>query len=101
MRFKTGVKAYGVQPPTTLAMHVMDELFVRETGDEMVVTSLMDGTHSPKSLHRFGLAFDFRTHDIPQGSLGVILAEFRSKMPGWQVVIEPDHGHVEYDPTWG
>ena len=69
------------------------------TGREAVITSAKDRSHSPNSLHYKGLAVDIRTHgvdDVDLDRLRVHLAEALGK--SWDVVLESDHMHIEYDP---
>lgn len=66
-------------------------------GEPCVITSALDGKHSKGSLHYKGLALDFRTRtlDDPQ-ALATALATALGD--DYDVVLEGDHLHVEYDP---
>lgn len=64
--------------------------------ERCVVTSTDEGTHGAGSLHYGGWAFDL---EKPQRSRNVILEECKQKLgPGWQIVVEANHWHFEYDP---
>lgn len=62
-------------------------------GYDLYVTALRDGNHSFGSLHYDGLAFDIRkaekiTLELMRGACG----------PGFDIVDEGTHYHVEFDP---
>ncbi len=66
-----------------------------------VITSAWDGKHSPQSLHYAGRAIDLRTWylddaEATAASLHRLLN--RHYGPVFDVVWEPDHIHLEYDP---
>ena len=60
-------------------------------GEDLFVTSTREGNHGYGSLHFIGKAFDIRPSVVPvavRDALG----------PGWDVVVEGNHIHCEYDP---
>ena len=63
----------------------------------LVITSALDGTHKPGSKHPAGHALDLRSRTLPDvfgmaDQLRAIIG------PDYDVVVEPDHIHIEYDP---
>lgn len=76
-------------------------LWREKQGLRLVVTSGLEGAHSPASLHYYGRAVDFRTNDltIEQAER---FTEFVKKAVGdnYDVILEKTHLHVEYDPKW-
>jgi hypothetical protein len=63
-------------------------------GEDLLITSLCDGFHSWTTLHR-GYAFDYKKPKHPK------LTYKRCKAalgPGFDLVIEDDHDHAEFDP---
>lgn len=61
-------------------------------GLDFIVTSIREGTHSARSLHPLGHAWDYD----PQG---VDLAHDKAVLgPDYDVVEERDHRHAEFDP---
>lgn len=106
MMFKETVNRQGVQPCIYWAIGIA-EMIYREAGFICVVTSMTDSHENrPNSLHHKGLAVDLRTRHLPAeirqkvaGSLKAILDPL-----GFDVVLESDHIHMEYDPkgkeTW-
>lgn len=103
MRLKRGVITNGVQPPIWFALGVATEVF-GELNKVLIVTSLADGhADKPRSLHHKGLAADLRTRDLkPEQRKNVCdwLAESLDHL-GFDVVLESDHIHIEYDPKQG
>jgi len=72
-----------------------------EFGREMTVTSLRDGhEHKPKSLHNKGLAADLRTRHLGKDERTLVFGRLKKHLDYWgyDVVLEPDHIHVEYQP---
>lgn len=78
----------------------------------MTVTSLLDGTHNPGSLHPKGFAADIRTRDLNPQQVQLFYADLYTYLDkhGYDIVMEsvgstPDttaqHVHVEYDPHPG
>lgn len=73
-------------------------------GSTVVITSARDGTHSRASLHYVGLAVDVRSTGDRIGapkdeSPAVWAARLRQYLgSAYDVIVEADHIHVEYDP---
>lgn len=98
MKIKPGVRILGLRPEMLLAVIAAEGLY-RELGVEAVITSGIDGTHSKGSKHYAACALDFRTNSLPAGSW----QEVRNKLAeslgeDFDVVLEEDHIHVEFDP---
>jgi hypothetical protein len=85
-----------------LALMVADGVWKRNGINELTVTSLLDGVHSPKSLHYEGKAMDLRTKGT--GMMERLFQELKRALPpGYDVVLEDkegvnEHIHVEWDP---
>ena len=81
------------------AMKKADEVSIRLTNKEIVVTSLLDGVHSKNSLHYVGNAFDMRIWIYTQKQIAEIDKRLKKELgKDYDVVLEKDHFHVEYDP---
>jgi hypothetical protein len=65
---------------------------------DAVITSGNDSHHMDGSLHYRGLALDFRTSHLSEGQITIISAKIKDALPGYDVVLESDHLHIEYDP---
>jgi hypothetical protein len=106
--FKSGVRTYiydlrrsphtlSVQPQIFHAITVAAMVYaVAKT--PLVVTSLMDGKHSQRSLHYKGLAVDLRIWNLNAPVEQVVTALRSALGEDYDVVLESDHIHVEYDP---
>jgi len=61
-----------------------------------IVTSTYEGDHGAGSLHYGNDAFDFRLTFSEPGSF---VRELKKRLrPGFDIVVEEDHIHIEYDP---
>lgn len=97
IRLKPGVDVSGLQPEAWRIVSEAGALW-RERGDELTVTSARDGTHSAQSLHLQGLAVDVRTRDLAKMEILDRAHELLGRLGGgYDVIIEADHLHVEYD----
>jgi hypothetical protein len=66
-------------------------------GLSVVLTSGRDGVHKPDSLHPKGRAVDFRRY--AGADMDAICHMIASRLgPDFQVILEPDHVHIEFDP---
>ena len=97
MRFKEGVQLRGVRGEVVAAFAVADALHREVAGRAAVITSVCDGKHRAGSLHYVGLAFDLRIWHLPD--VEKFAAELRARLTDeFDVVVEDDHIHVEYQP---
>lgn len=107
MKLKQGVSLAGINPKMRHAMREADAIW-KQLGREAVITSGTEAAdnegnlyHSAGSLHYSGLAIDLRTryfNDGGQAAAGLLRERLRTFGPGFQVVLESNHIHVEYDP---
>ncbi|GAB5451823.1 MAG: hypothetical protein Hals2KO_21510 [Halioglobus sp.] len=92
------VELDGLQPETVLAILITYLVFTNH-GYEFCLTSVKDGVHGNKSLHRFGYAFDSQTHHIPLDTSKMIETTVRQCLGReYDVVLKETHLHVEFDP---
>ena len=103
------VKIAGVQPETVFAIFVVKEIYDRMVPPDyigsfpFVLTSVKDAKHMKGSKHYDGQAFDLRTWVFKEHSRLVNIDAFaeacRSSLGrDFDVVIEKDHIHIEFDP---
>jgi hypothetical protein len=98
VELKAGVRLANLTPQIVLALMVADQEY-RKSGFNLVVTSISDSKHGIGSLHYSGQAADLRTRTVPvkhRQSLRDTIA--RMLGPEFDVVLESDHIHLEYDP---
>jgi hypothetical protein len=94
MKFKEGVQIRGMRPEIAAALAVLSTV-----KQDAVVTSVTDGTHSKGSLHYAGAAFDVRTRELNPDQVDVLAAELEVALTDeFDVVVEPTHIHVEFQP---
>lgn len=100
MLIKTDVITDGVQEPIWYALGVADQMY-SEFGAQLVVTSLVDGVHPDlKNIHGRGFAADLRISDLEGERPKEIRDELAQRLYslGYDVVLEKDHIHIEWDP---
>jgi len=106
MQIKAGVKVDFVEPFLS-ALNTIGNSFL-SLNLPWVLTSGVDGTHRPGSLHYLGLAGDFRlgpqyARSFRENVASRVRADLAkwcvdNSLPGrFDVVLEPRHLHVEYD----
>ena len=68
-------------------------------GYSCVCTAGTDGKHMEGSLHYKALAVDLRSRHVAADALPKIVSELKERLgKDYDVVIEGDHVHCEYDP---
>ena len=98
MRFKKGVKIFGVRNEISLAIICVNQMF-HDFTYSCVITSVTDGKHSRTSLHNSGGAFDVRTRYLEDDEAKEIALEIADALTDeFDVVLEKDHLHIEFQP---
>lgn len=99
MIFKEGVKIAGARPEIVIAMSVADQVYQKLTGNEVVITEVTGGKHGTGSLHYVGAAIDIRIRDLSKDMINRIVLELRERLgENYDVVMETDHIHIEFQP---
>lgn len=97
--FKDGVKVDGIKKETIELMLLLNTFFVRQISKPFVVTSCTDGRHMKGSKHYSGYAIDIRTRHLTKREIGILVSWFTTYYDKYyDMVVESDHIHVEYDP---
>lgn len=97
MKAKEGVVLAGLQLPMRIVLCEAAMIW-RQHGQELVITSALDGVHSPGSLHPFGYAVDLRTRYFkPSEAIAIGEELYRALPEGYDVIPYKTHIHVEYD----
>lgn len=99
---KKGVDAKGVCPEMWMGIGVIAAVWQR-AALQLTLTSLTDGVHPLGTEHKDGRAVDIRTRDIEPRRVKDLALEVKQILDplGFDIVIEKDHIHVEYDPKAG
>ncbi len=98
MRLKPGARIRHCNPEILWAGNVAAWVYDK-AGQELVITSGTDGSHSRSSRHYQGDALDLRTwYFDPEKRLWVRDAIAERVGPDFDVVLESNHIHMEYDP---
>ncbi len=95
---KPGADITGIRPEIVLAIVLAQPIFAAH-GVPLVITSVMEGKHSRGSLHYVGLAVDLRVNDLPPSEWEIVTDQVKAALgPQFDVVLEKDHLHVEFQP---
>jgi len=97
MKAKRGVTLAGLKLPMRLVLIEADWVW-KLYGVELVITSTLDGVHTPASLHPFGYAVDLRTRYFDKDLHKGIASQLQSILgKDYDVILHKTHIHVEYD----
>lgn len=99
VQYKPGVSGTPTAPIQT-AISKADAIYTTWGVSVLVVTSLRDGKHSAGSLHYSGNAVDLRRWDLDARKItSQVVSQLKSQLGSdYDVILESDHIHVEYDP---
>lgn len=111
MDIKKGASLEGIKPEVKHAIEVIDKIYIAN-GADLTITSGTegkpgDGVHKHDSLHYSGQAFDCRTWVFKNDQNGqtsmkkvnAVAKQIREALGrDYDVLVESDHIHVEYDP---
>ena len=96
------VHLLNLQPQVLFALMVANDVY-DQFGIDCVVTSANDGAHSTTSLHYAGSAVDLRIRNFDNRDdaqeAAFIIADSLNKH--FDVLLEDDHIHIEYQPRRG
>ena len=93
---KSGVDLRGLTPQMAIAYTIACRCYGQY---DCVITSASDGKHGPNSLHYNGQALDLRTRHINGQGLQLVVDKLKEAFGSqFDVVLESDHIHVEFDP---
>lgn len=98
MKLKHSVRLQGLQPQILLAVMVADDVY-KKYGKELVITSVNDSRHGKNSIHYRGNAIDTRTRYFSYDEKIAVYKEIKERLTvDFDVVLEKDHIHIEFDP---
>jgi hypothetical protein len=95
---KPGVRITGIRPELLIAVIAAERVF-DHAGHDLMLTACIDGKHMAGSLHYSGLAVDIRTKNVPVTGVPELIARIKACVGGdFDVILEADHIHVEFQP---
>jgi len=97
LKIKAGVEPYRLLIMVAAVGNVAQTLLYPQ---DVVITSGIDGVHREGSKHYSLNAIDVRTNNFPTAKSKLIFQDsVKVRLgPDYDVVLEPDHLHIEYDP---
>lgn len=96
---KTGVDLRGLQPQMAIAYTIACQVYQEKSAVLCVITSASDGKHGPNSLHYKGMALDLRTNSLRAEQVHPVYTALKIALGDqFDVVLETDHIHLEFDP---
>lgn len=99
LAIKQGVRLAKLQPQIVLGLISLHSLWEKYGYGALTITSGSDGDHKTGSLHYSGNAVDLRIRHLHPDDLKHIVSAARAALGSdYDIVIEPDHIHFEYDP---
>lgn len=98
MKIKDGASIQGIDIKIRPALIAADRIW-KEHGQELVITSGLDGAHSAGSLHYYGLAIDCRTRYFTSETKCLVADKLKLSLSNdFDIVVHGSHIHIEYDP---
>jgi len=95
MLIKAGVDISRLRPEIRKKLNEIARRVWSIEEEELIITSTYEGSHSEGSLHYADLAVDIRQHK--HGTL--VRQELRYNLgDDYDIVLEAEHIHIEYDP---
>ena len=99
VEFKDGVSVDGIKKETITLIAILNYYFVIYINKPLVITSCTDGKHMKGSKHYSGYAIDIRTRHLDELEINGLIGWFKyNHDKKYDIVVEKDHIHVEYDP---
>lgn len=98
MKIKRNVVMAGLQLPMRQALKAADILWTRH-GQELVVTSALEGEHSAGSYHYYGYAVDLRSRYFTDMIKRDIVVRLQRDLgpKGYTVIGEASHIHIQFN----
>jgi len=98
MKIKKGANIQGLNIKMRRVLVAADKIW-GELGQELVITSGLEGEHSAGSLHYYGRAVDMRTRYFDNATKKLAHRTLSDELDDrYNIIVHPSHIHVEYDP---
>ena len=95
MLIKAGVDISRLRPEIRKRLKGVAAIIWANESEELTITSTYEGTHSESSLHYANLAIDIRRKKESMFAYNEIKRWLGND---YDVILETDHIHIEYDP---
>ncbi len=97
MQIKDDVIMTGLQIPMRQVLKHANQIWKNE-GQELVITSALDGTHSAGSYHYYGYAVDLRSRYFTTTKKKEVVRKLKDALgTDYTVIGEHTHIHVQYN----
>jgi len=102
MKLKKGVKIMGIKPEIAFVMPIIDGVVnIYDKVEGCVITSACDSKHGVGSRHYIGLGIDVRTRNMTEPQQQYCATDLNDRLgEDFDVVLEKDHIHIEFDPKY-
>lgn len=102
MFIKKGASINGIKPEIVHALNVASDVWKQLFSVNPYVTSGTEGKHSRGSLHYVGYAVDLRSNNLTGDSQVMAIRALKECLGiEYDIVLEPDHIHLEFQPKRG
>lgn len=99
VEFKDGVSVNGIKKETITLIGILNCYFYIFINKPFVITSCTDGKHMKGSKHYSGYAIDIRSRHLDNLEIVKLVNWFEINHGlKYDMVVEKDHIHIEYDP---
>ena len=96
MLIKAGVDISRLRPEIRNALNEINNIY-RNNGEELIITSTYEGTHSPGSKHYANDAVDIRRSVRCHAAIIILLKD--TLEPEFFILVEASHIHIHYIRT--
>lgn len=87
----------GLNTRMLTAIQAAAQVWKEQGMQSVTITSALDGDHGTRSLHPSGQAIDLRIWGLP--SMRSAAEQVKDLLgPDYDVILETDHLHIEFDP---
>jgi len=100
LKLKRSVNPSQIKPELNLAIQVALSIWSRQGEPVLTITSVTDSQHGNTSLHYVGYAIDIRIRELHSKPEDLADALRDSLVSDYDVILESNHIHVEYQPKW-
>jgi hypothetical protein len=98
VKLKKGVRITGIRPELVLGLTIAESVWLSH-GEELVVTSVIDSSHSEHSRHYIGCAADLRTRYFAEGQSQQVGKQLQHALgDDFFVLVEKTHIHMSFKP---